>query len=197
MDCRAASRTVNSVLWYYMAHTDELEMKLKRWYDRVPHLSAYSREWLANNIWWMALIGVLFNGVGLFRVVDVLLAVLGVSRPGVDVQSVLAITSYTWVYVIISAIQFAVTLAFMVFAVSPLRDRAKQGWVLLYWSFIANFTLSFIAMIASFRLFNAFVVVAQAGIAGYFLFEIRSYFALHREGKLLKHAKRLVKKRKK
>jgi phosphoglycerol transferase MdoB-like AlkP superfamily enzyme len=180
-----------------MARSDELEMKLKRWYDRVPHLSSYSREWLSNNIWWMALIGVVFNAVGLYRVVNVLLAVFGMERPGVDIQPVLDVASYNWVFVAISALQFAVTLMFMVFAVSPLRERAKQGWVLLYWSFVVNFTLGFMAMIASFRLFNAVVVVAQAGIAGYFLFEIRSYFALHRESKLLKHAKHLVKKRKK
>ena len=69
-----------------MARSDELEMKLKRWYDRVPHLSSYSREWLSNNIWWMALIGVVFNAVGLYRVVNVLLAVFGMERPGVDID---------------------------------------------------------------------------------------------------------------
>lgn len=174
----------------------DLEGRLKGWYDRVPHLSNDSREWLANNIWWMAIIGVVSLTLSLILIVRELLVALSIASHVfvVMLPQYAHMTGHTWVLLTLQIVQFVFTMLLMAVAVQPLRARARQGWVLLYWSFLVNFGLEIVATLLGSDLGGVLMAIIRATIAGYLLFEIRSYFELHHESRAVKRVRKVVRK---
>jgi uncharacterized membrane protein YhaH (DUF805 family) len=159
-----------------------LEHKIASWFKSVPGLPSGSRKWLGDNAWIITIV---------FLVSIALSIMLGVS--GLDRQLSMmnsSASSYyvssageTWSVIVtsISLAFLAIQAALLAFAIKPLKEKQKKGWVLLFAALLVDavaiavnalLSLNLIVFIISI-LFNAIGLA----VIGYFLYEIHGQFA--------------------
>ncbi|HEY8992324.1 MAG TPA: hypothetical protein VIM37_00560 [Candidatus Microsaccharimonas sp.] len=166
-----------------MEFISKLEKVVLGWAKNVPHLPAAGQKWLGANIWWIALIGAIVSGIAfLFAIIALftLISLIG----AVSSTYYIAGSNYTS----LSILNAAVSLVFLVanglllaFAVKPLQNMQKKGWVLLFMtllvealSVVVNAVLSF--SVAGFIIGILFGAIGLA-IGAYFIAEIHGQFA--------------------
>lgn len=154
-----------------------LEKTLGQVYKSAPHLPANARKWLADNVWWIALIGVVLSVLGLLVLVPLFLTALGLSV-------FVAASGYSYgvngTWALLSLISLVATTVLMAMAISPLKVKAKKGWTLLFISALVSLVFSVVVDILAFDVFGIVTTALWAAIAGYFLFEIHDQFGAKR-----------------
>jgi len=166
-----------------MLKIDTIERTLGGWYKNAPHLPRTIRQWLADNIWWLALIGAVVSILGLLVVVPMLIGVITLSTNVPTNAAQLYSSTYpetygglTWLSLFLSLIGYIVTTILLAASISPLKHKHKQGWELLLWSYLINFILNVISALVVLNIPSLVMSIISAAIAGYLLFEIRSFF---------------------
>lgn len=176
-----------------MKQMRELEKKLQAWYKGAPHLPKEAQQWLADNVWWLALLGAVLSALGLFIVIPLLLAALALTT----VVAPFA-TGYGyypdaiglgWLAAALSIGSYIATGVLLAMSVNPLKAKAKRGWELVFLSYLINFGLSIVGAVVTFSFFGVLGAVIGAAIGGYFLFEIYSYFGVKTKAEHKVHAK--------
>jgi len=158
-----------------MSEINRLEAMVASWYKDSPHLPKTGQTWLADNVWWLALVGLILGSlavlgtIGLTVFTSVILTVLG-GVYGAVVGGFAVIG--TLVFLALSI----VSLILIGLAVSPLKRKAKKGWTLLFITALVNVTAIVIDFLTTFNLFGLVWGLIMAAVGGYFLFEIRDYF---------------------
>jgi hypothetical protein len=163
-----------------MESVNELEKTVAQWYKNVPHLPKEFTKWLADNIWWLVVIGVVLAVLGLLALIPLALFSLGLSA-GVNA----IYPTYTaggfglvWMGVLLSLVSLVVVTVLEAMAISPLKSKAKKGWTLLFIVAVVNALFSVLSNVVDLNFFGIVMAVVVVAIHGYFLFEIRSYFAV-------------------
>lgn len=161
---------------------NKLEATVAGWVKNVPHLPVAGQKWLAQNVWWIALIGAIASGVAaLFSLTAAFgaLAIIG------SASSIYYVSSTALTMSIVSGF---VSLAFLILegivlavAVKPLRALQKKGWVLLFLTLLINLASSVVTAVLSFSV-GGFIVglifgALWSAVGAYFIFEIRGQFA--------------------
>jgi hypothetical protein len=167
-----------------MADTKDLEATIGGWYEamKLPHLPKEGQKWLANNVWWLALIGAILSVLGLLAIVPLFLLAVGIGA-AVSVVTV-AYSGLFWLSSLITVVAYIGTTILLIMAINPLKAKAKRGWQLLFWSYLINFAFAIVSGLIVFSVMSIVTSLIGAAIAGYFLYEIRGYFGAHH-----KHAK--------
>lgn len=159
----------------------KLEATVAKWYRDVPHLPAGFQKWLAENIWWLVIICAV---LGVFGVLGIVLAFLVVGFTastaavyGGAVGTVGAILGGIASLMVLVALAFyVVELVIMIMAVSPLKERRKKGWDLLFLLALLNVLCTIIVDVLTVNLTGLVFGILWSAVGAYFLFEIRSYF---------------------
>ena len=160
-----------------MKQVRELENKLHGWYKGAPHLPKEAQQWLADNVWWLAIIGAVLSAMGLLVVVPLLLGALALTTvvaPYAGYYS--GFVGLAWLGILISVASYIATGILLAMSVNPLKAKAKKGWELVFLSYVVNFGLSIVGAVIAINVFGVLGAVIGAAIGGYFLFEIYSYF---------------------
>jgi len=163
-----------------MEAVHNLEKTIAEWYKSAPHLPKGGREWLADNVWWLALVGAILSVLGLFTIVPLFLAALALTAAVVPY----AVTYYqgafgiAWLGFLISIVSYIATALLLAVAVKPLKVKSKKGWDFLFLSYVINFGLSVIGALVALNVFGVVGALIGAAIGGYFLFEIYEYFGV-------------------
>lgn len=160
-----------------MKYVGKLERTLGAWYGRLPELPPKVQQWIADNLWWIVLLGAIVMALGL-------LSVLGVLLVGTMLLSVFA-GVYGHVLGVIVALLTIVWMALYVFdmvllflAVSPLRAHRMQGWRTLFYVLLlgAGVEVTYVFVSADVMSFIWSMVLTAA--AGYILFQVRDRFTV-------------------
>lgn len=172
----------------------KLERKVLDWGKNIPHLPEGGRKWLGDNIWWIVVIGVVLTGIGLLALVLGLFSLLStLANPIIVYYASSTFVAWTIVKTVVSLIFAAIGLALMAFAITPLKEKQKKGWVLLFAAWLvgilsvvvsAVLTLSVVNFITS-LLFGAIGIA----IGGYLLLEMHGQFAHTEHSKGVKSKK--------
>lgn len=162
-----------------MESVRKLEAMVVEWFESVPHLPVKGREWLAQNIWWISLIGV---ALGAFGILSVLAVTFGVSTVisiyGGPVGVVVGSLAFIAVLV---ALAFSIfVLVLLAIAILPLRAGKKKGWDLLFISMLLCGASVVVGFLLTFNFGSLLVGAVSTAAFAYFLFEIRSYFKVDR-----------------
>lgn len=170
-----------------MESVHKLEKTVADWYKGMPHLPSGGQKWLADNVWWIVIIGVVLSAFGLFGIISLLfLAGAGLTLAGGAIGSgygaaagaalggLLIITS------LISLAVYIVELVLMVMAISPLKAHKKLGWDLLFIVTLINVASIVVTGLIAMNIFSIFWGLVWAAVGAYFLFEIRSHFEGHK-----------------
>jgi len=152
-----------------------LEVMAASWYKNMPHLPKEGQKWLAENAWWLALLGLI---LGSFGILSVLLGVLlaGTLLAGVGGPIGAAIGGIAFFAVFVSLAFAIVDMVLTAMAIGPLKARQKRGWSLLFLMALINVLSLAVSFLFQLNLFSLVWGLLFAAIGGYFLFEVRDYF---------------------
>lgn len=177
-----------------MKFISQLERTVLGWLKNVPHLPQSARQWIADNVWWVAVIGAVLSGLGaLGLLLGVSESLSALNNPYVAYYA--SATFVTWVIIksIVSMIFIAATCILLAVAITPLKEKQKKGWVLLF----AAWLLAALSVVVSAILtLNPFGLITNlifgslwVALLGYFLFEIHGQFAHTERSKGVKSKK--------
>lgn len=156
----------------------KIEKLVEEWIRPLPRLPKSAQKWVAINIWWLQLVGVVvlaISGVGILATLSLALnantAVFDLSNLGGITMPIISI---------ISLVSMLLNVIVMGMAVSPLKSFKRKGWDLLFIAVLINCFSVFLSAITRLS-FSAFVSSVFSGaviiiISTYLLFEIRSFF---------------------
>lgn len=162
-----------------MESINKLESKLAAIYKGLPHLPADVRNWIAQNVWWMAIVSAILSVLGIIVVVYMAFfaSALLIGYGGLAGAAVAAAGGLALMPVLVSVAFMIVELIVIGMAINPLHNMQKKGWMFVFIaalvqavsyvaSFLCNFNLS--------SLVWNFLILA---VGVYFLFEIRDHFS--------------------
>lgn len=165
-----------------MEQLNKFEKTVAQWYKNVPHLPKGFTDWLAENVWWLVIIGVALSLFAIPALLGALLLAMGISASfgvyGAGVTEA-GFFGVVWLAAILSLAGIVVTTILEIMAISPLKAKKKRGWTLLFAVALFNLAFAIVSNIVTFNLVGAVFAVIWAGVWGYFLFEIHSYFGAH------------------
>jgi uncharacterized membrane protein YhaH (DUF805 family) len=154
---------------------ESLERTFAKLYEDMPHLPTPGREWLAKNVWWIALLAAIFGALSILPVLAIVFGIgLIASFLGGPVGVVLSGTLLVAAVVSMTYLLLFTIIAGM--AVSPLKARQRKGWDYLFIIILLGLISITLNLIFAFDISSLLVGALGFAIGGYFLFEIRTYF---------------------
>lgn len=158
-----------------MKFLDTLDVMIGGWYKQVPHLPVEGRKWLAGNVWWLALIGVV---LGAFAVFPLLFIVLGVGAVATLFLGPIGAIAGGVVLIgaVVSMLFTIVVTALLALAVSPLRAGHMRGWRMVFAVALLTVALGVCAAVLAFDFGSLLASMIAAGIGFYLLYEIKPRF---------------------
>ena len=159
-----------------MESLKNLETMVASWYKSAPRLPKNGQKWLAENAWWLTLVGVILGTMG---IISVLMATLvaGTILVGVGGAVGAAVGGIAFVAVLLSLAFAIVDMIIAAMAISPLKAMQKKGWSLLFLVALVNVLSLLVTFLFQLNLFGLLWGLLFAAVGGYFLFEVRDYFS--------------------
>ena len=161
-----------------MESVNKLEQTVAAWYKDVPHLPKDITKWLADNAWWIVLIGIALTVVGMVTILPAILVGIGLSSAFLPYAPsfITTIAGIAWFSTWVSLAGSVATAAIEAFAVSPLKTKQKKGWSLLFVAGLVSVVVGLFTSVITANVFGVIGALLGAAIWGYVLFEVREYF---------------------
>lgn len=165
-----------------MEQIEKLETTISGWFKDLPRLPKGFTDWLADNVWWLTIVGVVLSVFAVFSALSLLMLAFGIT--GLTLGGVYGgyaastVVGVALISVLASVAGFVVTTIIMVLAISPLKEKKKKGWTLLFVVLLLSFAFSVVANLISFNVVGILWAVVWVAVEAYVLFEIRSYFGV-------------------
>lgn len=158
-----------------MNSVGKLETTIAGWYKGLPHLPAEVRKWLSENVWWIALVGVIFGAFSILGMLFFsLLAGAALTAIAGGLGAIAGITIF--LSVLFTVLLGAVCLVLSAMAINPLKAMQKKGWTLLFWVLLIEAAATVLTNLLSATFLGLIWGLLWVAVGGYFLFELRSYF---------------------
>jgi len=158
----------------------KLEDNVEKWLKPLPHLPDDWRKWLAENSWWLTLIGVVLSVIGIFLLLGPILFYTAVTT---SVYGVVVAETHTGLYTLAIWVSFALMVVVTIveaFAISPLKALSKKGWDLLFLALVIEVVSSLVSAVLNVSIMSLISAAIGAVIGSYVLFEVRSHFKKHK-----------------
>lgn len=159
---------------------------LEKWLDNTFNknnpvkLPAGFTKWLANNVWWLTLVGAIFSLLSILSTWSSLNTVQNLGDAyGLDGSAVGALYAQSANVLYISMAVNAVSAVLLFMAFQKLKVHQKSGWNLVYYNMLLGITASLVSSVvfATYALVGGLIGVAIGlAIGGTLLFQIRKYF---------------------
>ena len=153
----------------------KLELKIAEWYQTLPRLPEASRKWIAANIWWITLVGVILGAIAILSIItatffagaalSVYGGIIGAAIGGIILLGVLTFIGFMAVSVTLGAM-----------AVGPLKSMRRRGWLLLFVALLIQVAEHIVSFVFNWNLFSLVWSLFLTAVFGYFLFEIRGFY---------------------
>ncbi len=163
-----------------MESVNKLSKMIEGWLKPVPHLPVKAQKWIAVNVWWIELIGLVCLCFAGLAAISLLFAAFGLAGATFGFLGVSVFNAFDIISILVSFLSLGLGIVIMAMAISPLKNLNKKGWDLLFLSILANAVYVIFNSLKTFNIFGFLsgIVGGAIGIAIaiYFLFEIKSYF---------------------
>lgn len=165
-----------------MESIHKLEKTVAGWYKNMPHLPVGGRKWLADNIWWIALVALVLSVLAIFPLVAaVMLAGAVVGGMGAAYGGAYGAAGVALTGTVLLAVW--VTIAFLILeviligmSISPLKAHKRKGWDLLFILALLNVVSVVASALIGFNFMSLVWGLLWSAVGAYFLFEIRDSF---------------------
>lgn len=160
----------------------KLERAVHKWFKGLPHLPVAGRKWLGENVWWLVLIVAVISALSvLFQLVGVLANLSLLGAPALSYYAAGSFVAWSIVLGLVSIVFTALIGLIMALAITPLKNKQKKGWVLLFAGLLVNAIWVVINAVLSLSVFSFIVSILFGAlflaVAAYFVFEIHGEFA--------------------
>ena len=163
-----------------MKQLSSFEQMLAKAHEGLPHTPKGLREWVVNNAWWLALIGVI---LGVLGVISTLFALTAGTLFVTAVWGV-ALGASMFTASMISLLTLAVMVGIQAMAIKPLQAKQKRGWDLVFLAALVGIAGNLLSVLVggTFGTSLAGLLIATA-VAYYVLFELRGHYLPAKKGK--------------
>lgn len=165
-----------------MEFIDKLEKIVLGWAKNVPHLPVSVQRWLGTNVWWIVLVGAIISGIAfLISLAGLFTAISLIGAPSSAYFVTSSFTSLAILSASVSLVFLAANGLLLGFAVKPLQDMQKKGWVLLFTTLLVEALSVIVHAVLSFSVagFIVGILFGAIGLAigAYFIAEIHGQFS--------------------
>lgn len=165
-----------------MEYITKLEKRVLSWFKTIPGLPINGQKWLAENVWWIALVLAILTGLAILQSINSIVTLLAVLNTVVGSYYVSSAgTTLSIVNNIVDIFFMVISGLLLAVAVKPLKAKQKMGWVLLFGSWLVSALSVFAGAVLSFSILGFILSILFGAvwivISGYFLFEIHGQFA--------------------
>jgi hypothetical protein len=165
-----------------MEFISKLEKTILGWAKNVPHLPTVAQKWLGDNVWWIALIGAILSGIAtLVSLVGLFGAIAAIGAASSIYYASSTHTSFVVVSIAFSLVFIALNGLLLAFAVKPLQEKEKKGWVLLFMTLLLEALSIIVNAVLTFSVagFIVDILLGAIGLAigAYLIFEIHGQFS--------------------
>ncbi|MDB5167300.1 MAG: hypothetical protein JWN26_445 [Candidatus Saccharibacteria bacterium] len=165
-----------------MASMSRAENIVGNWLKSVPHLPRGGQKWVAENAWWIVLIGVIASAIAVLIGISAIFAYMAWVG-NIPAYSYYVTSPYGpgWIIGSIVSLLFSILIVILLAtAITPLKTLKKKGWDRLFLVLIADAVSVVVGSILSFSIlgfiFGLIFGAIGLAISAYFTYEIRSYF---------------------
>lgn len=165
-----------------MEHVSKLERKILNWAASLPHLPEVARTWLGANVWWIVCVVVILSAIAVLIDLNNIFTTLTIMG-SVAMTYFASTTVSSWVIItaIIGLVFTALKAVLLAYAIKPLQNKQKKGWVLLFAAWLLSVVEVIVTSVLSLGVFSFIMGILFGAIAlavtGYFIFEIHGQFA--------------------
>jgi len=166
-----------------MDSVKKLEILIQDRLKSLPHLPVNAQKWIADNIWWMAILGAFGSAIATLAVVNGVFGYMSFVSNASSYAGFYAVSSYLtgWIWnALIGLLFLAASTVILSKAVTPLKEHRRLGWDLMFMLTLLGAARAFLDAVFTFSffgfLFGVLFAVLGLAIGAYLLLEIRSYF---------------------
>jgi hypothetical protein len=155
-----------------MQQVEKIEKMVATWMKDMPHLPKGLTKWLAENAWWLVIIGVVLSVLSLLMA----LTALTVGSVVLGTLGAAALGGTLFVGALISLVGSAASAVIEGLAISPLKVMNKKGWDLLFLSVLVGFAGAVVSSLIGMNIMGVVWAAVAAAISFYVLLEVKPYF---------------------
>lgn len=164
-----------------MSTISKTEDMVGKWLKPVPHLPKNGQKWLAENVWWIVMIGAIAAAISILTGILAIFSYLAfVGNEAAYYYTVSPYGSGWMISTIVSLLISALGVLLLGMAITPLKALQRKGWDLLFLVVLIGAAGVVASSILSFSIIGFIfgIIFGAIGVAigAYFTFEIRSYF---------------------
>jgi hypothetical protein len=164
-----------------MTTINKAENMVGSWLKGMPHLPRGGQKWLADNVWWIVLIGVIASAISILVGIAGIFSYLAFVGNAAAYYYTISPYGSGWIIsAVVSLLISALVVILLSMAITPLKSLRRKGWDLLFMVLLIDAVSVVLGSILSLSVLGFIfgIILGAIGLAigAYFMFEIRSHF---------------------
>lgn len=155
-----------------MQYVESVSTTVAKWMKDVPHLPKGFTKWLAENSWWLTIVGVVISVFGVFG----LLVAMTAGSALLVVVGAPALGGMFFISSLVSLIGIGISVVAEVMAITPLKAMKKRGWDLMFFVLLVSVAMGILGSLLSANVGGILLGIIAAAIGAYVLLELKHYF---------------------
>jgi hypothetical protein len=161
----------------------KIETMVGNWLRPVPHLPKAAEKWIAENSWWIVLVGTIASAISILVGIGAIFTYMAFVGNAASYYGFYTASPYGpgWIVGSVVSLLFSTLVVILLAtAITPLKAMQRKGWDRLFLVLLIDVASVVIGSILSFSIFGFVIglIFGAIGVAisAYFLYEIQSYF---------------------
>jgi hypothetical protein len=155
-----------------MQYVESVSTTVAKWMKDVPHLPKGFTKWLAENSWWLTIVGVVISVFGVFG----LLAAMTAGSALLVVVGAPALGGMFFISSLVSLVGIGISLVAEVMAITPLKAMKKRGWDLMFFVLLVSVAMGILGSLLTANVGGILFGIIGAAIGAYVMLELKHYF---------------------
>lgn len=155
-----------------MQYVDSVADTTAKWMKDIPHLPKGFTKWLAENSWWLTIIGVVLSAFGIIGLLTTMMA----GSVVLAAVGAVGLGGMFFVSTLVTLVGYGVSVVAEAMAISPLKAMKKRGWDLLFFALLVSVALSIVGSLLTVNIVGILFSLIAAAIGIYVALELKPYF---------------------
>jgi hypothetical protein len=155
-----------------MQYVESVSTTVAKWMKDVPHLPKGFTKWLAENSWWLTIVGVVISVFGVFG----LLAAMTAGSALLVVVGAPALGGMFFISSLVSLVGIGISVVAEVMAITPLKAMKKRGWDLMFFVLLVSVAMGILGSLLTANVGGILFGIIGAAIGAYVILELKHYF---------------------
>ncbi len=155
-----------------MQYVDSVANTTAKWMKDVPHLPKGLTKWLAENSWWLTIIGVALSAFGILGLLTAMMA----GSVALAAVGAVGLGGMFFISSLVSLVGIGVSVVVEAMAIAPLKEMKKRGWELMFFALLVSVAIGIVGSLLSVNIAGILIGLIGAAIGVYIALELKPYF---------------------